>query len=97
MTNPLLTPKVIEALGLEETPEEDQLDLLTKHGDEIFETALIKFTALLSESEQQELHAYLAADPEPEVLIHYLLNEYEQFANVLRSASQEVRGGATGE
>lgn len=96
MQNPLLQTEVITALGIGDLSENDQLVFLSKHGDIIFDTALNRFDALLSSPDQQQLREYLATDPEPDVLVHYLLGKYEQFAVVLHAVAEEIKNETKG-
>jgi len=90
MQNSQLYPDIIAALGIEHLSENDQFVFLSEHGDTIFVEAINRLDALLTEPEQLEVQTYLETDPEPEVLIDFLLNKFQIFSDILRAVATET-------
>ncbi len=90
MKNPLLHPDILVALGIDELNTEEQTAFLGEVGDKITEAALLRFFPIISEPQQIKLQEYLETDPGPETLIKFLLDEYEEFAEVLKAVVKEI-------
>jgi len=90
MQNSQLYPDIIAALGIGHLSDNDQLVFLSEHGDTIFVEAINRLDALLSEPEQLEVQTFLESDPEPEVLIDFLLKNFHIFTDILRGVATET-------
>lgn len=94
MTPPLLSKDITALLGLDELSAEEQATFLANIGDVILETALVRFSSLLSEPQHIALQEYLETSPEPDVLMKHLLDHYEEFKDVLEAVTLEFKEDA---
>ena len=87
-------PEIIKTLGIEELTPDAQAAFLAEIGDTILETALVRFSAILSEPQHIALQDYLETEPEPDVLLQHLVEHYQEFKNILEAVAEEFRADA---
>jgi hypothetical protein len=83
MPNDLLQQNIAPILGIDKLPEDEQAVFLMDIGDLIVESALLRLVVDLDENQEAALNQYLETEPQPEVLMEYLLSHHKNFSQIL--------------
>ena len=83
MPNDLLQQNIASILGIDKLPEDEQAVFLMDIGDLIVESALLRLVVDLDENQEAALNQYLETEPQPEVLMEYLLSHHKNFSQIL--------------
>lgn len=90
----MLDQKLVEAFGIDLLPLEEQAAFLSEVGDAVFQTSLIQLFSQLTEEEQAPLEVFLASEPEPDVLLAHLLQNYAAFSSILEATVYSYKENA---
>ncbi len=84
------------ALGLDNLPEEEQVELYSRIGGVIFQGVLIRAIESMSDEEQDKLDAFLGEHPEdPEALMGYLQEHVQNFESLVEDEVSRFKASAT--
>ncbi len=83
MPTDLLQQNIAPLLGIDILPEEEQAVFLMDIGDLIMESSLLRLVAEFSDDQEEALNHYLETNPDPAVLLDYLLTHYATFKKII--------------
>lgn len=90
----ILQQNIVRILGIDQLPLEEQAAFLAEIGDVVFQSSLLRLVSTLSDEQQTALEQYLDTEPEPDVLLQYLLETYSDFENILETVVTEFKEDA---
>ncbi len=88
--NPELTKNIIEALGLEGIPEEEQEVLVTRAAELVMQEILISAVEQLPEDQIDAYTALIDTDPEPDAVFEFFHSHIENFDDMVDAAVASV-------
>ena len=84
MNYAILDKDLTDLLGIEELEPAEQEAFLAEVGEVVFEGALLRLVAGLSDEQGEALDHYLEDEPAPDLLVKHLVDHYPQFEEIMK-------------
>lgn len=78
-----ISPSLVKALGLNEMTEEEQADFFETLGQIAVESALLRYSVSLSNTEREAFRGWVESQDDLEVLLKESADTYPEFAEIL--------------
>ncbi len=83
MTQTILEKNITDILGINTLTDDYKIAFLTKIGDVVLESSILRLISQLTEDQSMALEHYLETDPDPDSLMTHLFTHYKDFQNIL--------------
>lgn len=91
MNNTTLQTDISKLVGLEALDPAEQDAFLAEVGEVVFESALLRLVAGLSDDQGVALDHYLEDEPSSDLLMRHLFEHYPQFETILKEEMEAFR------
>lgn len=92
----ILQKSIIEELGMQNIPQEQQEELLAKMGDVLFKRILLETLEILSEEDQKIFGEMVDAKKSAEEVEEFLKSKIENYDEFVKKVSDDFRKELTG-
>jgi hypothetical protein len=82
---------IIESFEINKLPEEKQEETISRIGNIIFQSVLIKVLPLLKEKELNEYEKLLSNKPEPETILDFFFEKIPSFLQIIAEETENFR------
>lgn len=94
--NTILQKTIIEELGMQNIPQEQQEELLAKMGDVLFKRILLETLEVLDEEDQKIFGEMVDAKKSAEEVEEFLKSKMENYDEFVKKVSDDFRKELTG-
>ena len=82
---PILTQNIVKELGLDNLPEDKQLEILEKIGSIIFQSVLLRTLDIMSEENKDEFEKLLSEKADdPDIVLKFMQNKVPNLDDIVK-------------
>lgn len=82
---PILTQNIVKELGLDNLPEDKQLEILEKIGSIIFQSVLLRTLDIMSEEDKDEFEKLLSEKADdPDIVLKFMQNKVPNLDDIVK-------------
>jgi len=82
---------IIETLGINKLPIEDQKEAMEKLGGIVYEETILKALEIMEEKDQEEFAKLVEKNPDPEIILTFLNEKIPNLEEIIKEEAEKLR------
>ena len=82
---------IMAGFGIDNLPEDKKEEAINQIGQIIFQGALLRIVPLMEEEDLEEYNQMMSGNPEPDVVMQFLVDKVPTFLDVVADESESFR------